>query len=208
MAPLLGPACIEGNDVCSLLVLTHGERGDCLLPGGCGDLGAIRAAEMQRAAEFFRARLRLWTFSDVQSDVVTTWSAEAGGHDALLSRIESVIAAERPTIIYTFDPYHGSSCHAAHRAVGELVIKALMRAGSTAARLMFVETLVQNGFVFSSATPEASSIPGNWQYLIDDVEIHTSQFTPEQVEALRRTPAEQRRVWLATTPAQKYSCGR
>ncbi len=196
VAPLLGRGCIERTDVCSLLVMTHGER---------GGPGALRAAEMQRAAEFFRAHLTLWTFSDVMVDVAQTWSSEAGGREALLSRIQSVIAAERPTIIYTFDPYHGSTCHPAHRTIGELVIEAAARTGL---RMFFVETVVHDGYVFSSATPDALSISGGWEYLIRDLEIHASQFTPEQVETLRRTPEEQQRVWISTAPAQKYNCGR
>lgn len=207
IAPLLGRGC-QGSDVCSLLVMTRGERGDCMLPGGCGgDLGAVRAVEMQRAAELFRVHLTLWTLSDVMVDVAETWSSEAGGREALLSRIASVIVAERPTIIYTFDPYHGSTCHPAHRAVGELVIEAADRL-KPIPHLVFVETIVESGYTFSSATPEATSISGGWEYLIRDLEIHASQFTPEQVETLRRTPEEQRRVWLANAPAQKYSCGR
>lgn len=206
IAPILGPACVEGRDVCSMLVMTRGERGDCALPGGCGDLGAVRSAEMQSAADLFRAHLTLWTFGDVMSDVIGTWSAEAGGRDALISRIQSLITAERPTIIYTFDPNHGSSCHPAHRAVGELVIEAAARL-NPAPRIMFVETVIQGSFVFSSATPDASWRSGGWEYLIRDVLIHASQFTPEQMDALRRTPAEQQGVWLATAPAQKYSCG-
>ena len=69
----------------------------------------------------------LWSFSDVGGDVSKAWSTEAGGHDVLLERINSVIAGESPTIIYTFDPNHGSSCHPAHRAVGALVIEAVAR---------------------------------------------------------------------------------
>src|SRR5213080_4843714 len=58
VAPLLGRACIENGADCSLLVMTRGERGDCLFPGGCGgDLAAVRSAEMSRAALLFRARL-------------------------------------------------------------------------------------------------------------------------------------------------------
>jgi LmbE family N-acetylglucosaminyl deacetylase len=206
LAPILGQSCMEGSDVCSMLVMTRGERGDCALPGGCGDLGALRSSEMQKAAVLFHAHLALWTFSDVMSDVAATWSTEASGRAALISRIESLITAERPTIIYTFDPNHGSSCHPAHRAVGELVIAAVGKL-KPAPRLVFVETIIQPGYVFASATPDARWLSGDWSYLIRDVQIHASQFKPEEVETLRRTPPEQRRVWLSTAPAQKYNCG-
>ena len=201
VAPLLGRSCAEGSGRCSLLVMTRGEAG--------GD-PVVRAAEMQRASELFHASLTLWDLSDVGGDVVQIWSTEAGGHDALLQRINSLIADEQPTIIYTFDPNHGSSCHPAHRAVGALVIEAIARLPN-APRLLLVETTVEflpNDFIFGSATPDAMVIDATltWHYLVEDVEAHGSQFTREQVEALRNLPAAERRVWLATAPAQKYSC--
>src|SRR6266849_9084057 len=69
IAPLLGASCVDGAARCSLLVMTQGEQGSCVLPGGCADLGAIRTAEMQRAAKLFHASLTLWNFSDALGDV-------------------------------------------------------------------------------------------------------------------------------------------
>jgi len=204
VAPILGKSCVEGTDRCSLLVMTRGEEG--------GD-PIVRSGEMQRAADFFNAHLDLWALSDVGIDVDATWSAESGSHEALLEHIASVINAQNPTVIYTFDPSHGSTCHPAHRAVGALVIEEVARLGLTASRVLLVETTVDflpNDFVFHSATPDAIAIDATqtWHYLVDDVATHASQFTEEQIEALRHTPAEQRRVFLATVPAQKYSCDR
>jgi LmbE family N-acetylglucosaminyl deacetylase len=202
VAPLLGTSCVEGTGRCSLLVMTRGEEG--------GDPG-IRSGEMERAAALFRAHLDLWTLSDVGADVDAIWSAESGGHDALLTRIESIFSSEKPTVVYTFDPDHGSTCHPAHRAVGALVIEAIGLLGSAAPRLLLVETTVdflQDDFVFHSATPDAMGIDATqtWHYLVDDVATHASQFTMGQIEALRNTPADQRRVYLSNVPAQKYSC--
>lgn len=204
VAPLLGRSCVEQHERCALLVMTRGESGGDVL---------VRSLEMQRAADFLGSRLTLWSFSDVGTDVDATWSAEAGGHDALINRIQSIIAAETPTVIYTFDPNHGSTCHAAHRAIGALVIEAVARLALTSPRLMFVETMVDflpNDFVFYSATADAIVVDAadRWSYLVGDVALHASQFTPQQIEALRNTPGEQRRVFLANVPAQKYSCGR
>jgi len=203
VSPLLGRSCVEAGDACSILVMTRGEGG--------GD-PAVRTIEMQRAAALFHAHLNQWDFADVGVDVENVWSAQAGGHDALLDRIASLITAESPTIIYTFDPNHGSSCHTAHRAVGSLVIEALARLGSAAPPLWFVETVVTflpDDFVFATASSDAMSFiaTSTWHYLVDDVATHASQFSAAQVEALRNTPQDERRVWLATVPAQKYSCG-
>jgi len=204
VTPLLGTSCVEGTGRCSLLVMTRGEGG--------GD-PAVRTGEMERAAALFHAHLDLWALSDVGTDVDTIWSAESGGNDALLAHIESIIDSENPTVIYTFDPNHGSTCHPAHRAVGALVNEAVARLGSASPPLLLVETTVDflpDDFVFHSATPEAIAIDATqtWHYLVDDVATHASQFTIGQIEALRKTPAEQRRVFLATAPAQKYSCDR
>jgi len=204
VAPLLGTSCVEGTGRCSLLVMTRG--------GWVGD-PVIRAGEMERAAALFRAHLDLWTLSDIGADVDAIWSAESGGHDALVARIESIINSEKPTVVYTFDPNHGSTCHPAHRAVGVLVTEAIERSGSAAPRLLLVETTVDflpDDFVFHSATPDAIGIDATqtWHYLVDDVATHASQFTTRQIEALRNTPAGQRHVYLSNVPAQKYSCDR
>jgi len=198
VAPLLG------GHTTSLIVMTRGEGG--------GD-PSVRSAEMHRAADLFHADLELWDFADVMSDVDAVWSNEAGGHDALVSRIAAAIAAENPSVVYTFDPNHGSSCHPAHREVGALVIEALARLGPAAPRVMFVETIITylpDGFAFSAATNDAIAVDAraSWHYFVDDVAAHASQFTSAQVEALRNISDDQRKVFLATAPAQKYSCGK
>lgn len=198
VAPLLG------GHPSSLIVMTRGEEG--------GDPN-VRSAEMQRAADLFHADLQLWDFADVMNDVDGVWSAEAGGHDALVNRIAAAIAAENPSVVYTFDPNHGSSCHPAHREIGALVIEALPRLGPAAPRLMFVETIITylpNGFAFSPAADDAIAVDAraSWHYFVDDVATHASQFTSAQVEALRDISDDQRKVFLASAPSQKYSCGK
>src|SRR5689334_7682364 len=64
-APLLSRLCLDEGLQCSFLVFTRGEKGACLLPGGCRpDLGTVRAAEMARAAKLFHAGLTLWSLPD------------------------------------------------------------------------------------------------------------------------------------------------
>jgi len=206
IAPLLGRDCVENGADCSLLVMTRGERGDCFLPGGCGDLGVRRTAEMSQAAALLHGRLTQWSYPDVLSDVDSEWSRVAGGHQALVESIALVIAATAPTTIYTFDPSHGSTCHAAHRALGALVMEA-----APAKHIEFVETVVDflpDAFAFHAATPDASAVDATltWHYLVDDVATHASQFTSGQIESLRRLPDEQRRVWLATKPSGNEDC--
>jgi LmbE family N-acetylglucosaminyl deacetylase len=197
VAPILGRSCVDGRDACSMIVMTRGENG--------GD-PAIRTAEMQRAADLFRAHLDLWNFADVMAGVDAAWSEQAGGHDALVNQLAAAIARDNPTVIYTFDPNHGSSCHPAHREVGALVIQA-----AAGRRVMFVETTItylSEGFAFGSATPDAIAIDARvtWHFLVDDIAIHASQFTSAQVDALRNIPDSERSVFLATAPAQQSIC--
>ena len=179
------------------------------MPEGCGDLGATRTAEMAQAAGLFRAQLTLWSFPDISVDVDAAWSAEAGSRGALIDRIASVITSAAPTVIYTFDPGHGSTCHPAHRAVGALVLEAASR---TSTHVAMVETGVEffgDAITFRSIATNAAALDATatWDYLVRDVAIHASQFTPGQVESLRRTPAEQRRVWLQEVPSTLRPCG-
>src|SRR5438128_3354296 len=186
-----------------MLVFTHGERGDCSIPSGCGSsLGDLRAVEMQTAANFFHSHLTLWDLPDVMENVAATW-----GGETLVPQIRAVITAERPSVVYTFDPTHGSTCHPAHRAVAALVIEAIARMGSTAPRLVLVETAVAfqgTGFVFSNASPDAESrdVGADWDYLVKDAEIHASQFTAQQIDALQQTSIDQQRVWLMNNVSQ------
>lgn len=190
IAPLLGRECVERGATCTLLVLTQGEGGGS---------AAVRAAEMQRAADMLHATLTLWTFSDVMTEVDATWSSEAGGHEALVARIAQEIAIVSPAVVYTFDPRHGSTCHPAHRALGELVIEALARTAPPP--LFLVETAVGfegSGFTFRSAVAQPIVIDASaqWSYLVRDAELHASQFSAAQIESLKNIPAEQRHVYL------------
>ncbi len=184
LAPLLGRDCVERGARCSLLVLTQGEAGAS---------AAVRAAEMQSAAEMLHATLTLWTFSDVMADVDATWSSEAGGRAALVARIATEIEAAAPASVYTFDPRHGSTCHPAHRAVGALVIEA-MALPTSPPPLFLVETT--RTFGSAVAVPIVIDASVHWSYLVRDAQLHASQFPAAEVEALANVPPEQRRVYL------------
>src|ERR1051326_3895808 len=144
-APILGAYCRVMSE-CTLLVMTHGENGPCVLASGCGtDLAATRASELTAAAALLHTSLILWTLPDVMSDVVNQW----GGHDTLVGRIAGVIEDVRPTAILTFDPAHGTTCHPAHRAVGSAVAEA---AGDRKAYFLETRAALDDGrYVLSRA---------------------------------------------------------
>jgi len=196
IAPIFGPTCAERGNDCTLIVLTNGSP--------------QRAVEFQRSAAALHALAIQWDLPDVFD--VTQW----GDRAALVSTLASTIVAESPTVIYTFDPRHGSSCHPAHREAGQLTLDAVATLGDRAPPVMLVETLILRDaasqiVAFAPATALSSSIDAtlNWHYLVDDAAIHESQFSPEQIEILRSIPLAERRVWLlpAGAPAgQIASC--
>jgi LmbE family N-acetylglucosaminyl deacetylase len=188
IAPLLARRCIRGGASCAILVMTTGNA------AGLGDL---RIVEMARSAQLLHLRLTQWTFSDVLNDVGAVWAAEAGGRATLIRRIGEAIAAEQPDLILTLDPRHGTTCHPAHREIGQLVLE------TGAPNVFLIETaarFVGSGFVLSNASPSHASVYAandDWQYAVRVAAIHATQFTPDQAESLRTLPAEQQRVWFA-----------
>jgi LmbE family N-acetylglucosaminyl deacetylase len=182
-APLLGARCGITAE-CTLLVMTHGENGPCVLPAGCGpDLAATRSAELTAAAAFLQSRLELWTLPDVMSDVVEQW----GGHDALVQRMAEAIDGVRPTAILTFDPAHGTTCHPAHRAVGAAVVEA---AGERDVYFIETRATVDAGrYMLSRAIDRASTtlmfdVAASWHFMVDDMRVHASQFTETAIESV------------------------
>ena len=60
--------------------------------------------------------------------------------------------------------------------------------------------------------PQAIDPGSNWDFIVHDVEIHASQFTPAQVESLRNFAGDQRRVYIRDAPplqstAYTFNCG-
>jgi LmbE family N-acetylglucosaminyl deacetylase len=194
IAPIFGPACVERGNDCAIVILTNGSP--------------ERAVEAQRAAVALHTGLIQWDLPDVFD--VSQW----GDRAALVKKLASTIAAEAPTVIYTFDSRHGSSCHPAHREAGQLTREAVSALGPNAPAVVLVETLIVRDSAsqivgFAPATPSASPIDATstWHYLVDDAAIHESQFSAAQIELLRAIPLEQRRVWVlpAGAPASQIA---
>lgn len=216
-APLLARLCGEEGRRCSFLVLTRGGRGRCLLPGGCApSVAAVRGGEMRRAARLFGAQLTQWDLPDggaAADGSAPAWDNHAGGHAALLARLSTLVAAAAPDIVLAFDPRHGSTCHADHRAAGQLVVEALAQLDPAPALYLLESRLVVREAPFAvgfrSAAPAAAgtfAFDGNgvlpstgkpaWEALLQDLAIHRSQYDGRWLRALRAVPAAQRAVYL------------
>jgi len=227
-APWLAPLCRVRGASCVFLVATRGEAGTCALPEGCTpDLATVRSREMESSAAFYGATLRQWNLPDGSSPSPTgvrrVWAETAGGEEGLVARLAAEIATVAPDWVLTFDPRHGSTGHADHRALGELVAEALegLPAGTAspgphlwrlASRALFEEGKFV-GFVAPEAdgkTSEASrwlaydsavpAGPDPWVALVDTARRHPSQFPPETLAALGEVPPERRRVLVRDDP--------
>ena len=203
-APLLGALCAEGGGTCSFLVLTKGEGGTCGLPVCSPDLGSIREQEMLASAALFRARVIQWTLPDVMNDVASAWAPR----DPLIDRIAAAITSERPGVVITFEPAHGTTCHGAHRETGRLVIEAVARLGEAGPPLYLLETVASldpTAYRFASGAAPAMVFDASpyWQFIIDAASAHQSQFSAAQLEALRATPVTERKVWIARASAAR-----
>lgn len=194
LSPLLGPKCVEEHAQCTLLVLTRGEGGECRLPGGCGDLGRIRSEEMAAAGVLLRANVIQWSIPNVLNPEAV-WPAD------VRQRIAEVIAAIRPDVVYTFDPNHGSTCHPEHRLAAKLTIEA---AGATPV------VMVESTLALTPAATNATGIDAErtWDWIVEDLETHRSQFAPEDIVPIATLPIEHRRMWImdaAKAPQAEYT---
>jgi LmbE family N-acetylglucosaminyl deacetylase len=207
-APLLSRLCLDEKLRCYFLVFTRGEKGDCFLPGGCRDLGAIRAAEMARAAQLFHAGLTLWSLPDsgaAPDGSAGSWDAAAGSHAALLASLQGVITRTRADLVLTFDPRHGTSCHPDHRAVGGLVREATAAMSKPPVTYLLESRLVEQGspvtihfLPAASAAAGVFAFDGNpaWKMTNADVQAHASQFDARLRRAVSRVPTAERAVFL------------
>jgi LmbE family N-acetylglucosaminyl deacetylase len=218
IAPIFGKLCVEdsGNN-CEFLVLTKGENGHCLLPGGCNpDLATVRTAEMADAAAIFQASLVQGALVDVgaypgnASDVLYVWYQQAGGEANLVNAVKNVITAFQADTIFTVHPDIGVYCHGAHLAAGELTLAAVDDLGFDTTKVWLVTEQhhvaldesgdpLWAGYKGSFGTnPAEIAWDGNdyWDYLVDNRAAHPSQFDPASLPYYEATPSTERSVFI------------
>ncbi len=225
VAPILGAGCVDGNQSCALLVLTRGEAGNCKRPAVCGgaDLGSVRARELNASAALFGAGVEAWDLGDGTGrdarSVIDAWSLRSGGTEVLRERMVDAMRRWSPSVVYTFDPRHGSTCHPDHIATAALVLVAAADLGQAAPEVRLVASTFDFRFAPSrigyrpvvndpavvrvDATAELASLGGEaWGYVVRVLEAHASQFTDDEVAGFRGATADQRGVyWLSATAA-------
>lgn len=221
VAPILAADCVDGELTCGLLVLTRGEAGTCKRPALCADeaLPDVRSRELAASAALFGAGVEAWDLGDGTGGdamaVIDAWSARSGGADALLARMVDALGRWSPSVVYTFDARHGTTCHPDHRATAGLLVAAAADLGETAPEVRLVESMLDSsippGIGFRVATDDAAvvrvdattvlpSIGGEaWEYAVRVLEVHRTQYTDDEVAALGAATPEQRPVyWLGS----------
>jgi LmbE family N-acetylglucosaminyl deacetylase len=206
IAPLLALYCREQRASCTMLILTRGERGPCLLAGGCHeDLASVRSDEAAAAAQYFNANLILLTLPDGGGVTPPPWA----NAESAIGTVAGEIAATNPDAIFTFDPRHGTTCHPDHRATASLVLDAVARLAHPP-QVYFLETRLHIdaspfGMRFARATSSNAVLrfdaSARWSAIIDDMKRHPSQFDDAWLNAVEQIPIAYRAVYIAPAPA-------
>ncbi|HET7436498.1 MAG TPA: PIG-L family deacetylase [Thermoanaerobaculia bacterium] len=211
VAPLLAKWCIDDHARCSFLVLTRGEAGDCLLPNGCHpDLATVRSAEAAAATQYFHADSILLTLPNESAFGLPDWRESSSGRPDVVAQVAALIEAVHPALILTFDPRHGTTCHAEHMETGAIALEAVERLSFTPdvylleTRLSF--TSEPFGIGFDRADVAAQRFDANqmlpftgraaWEEVTSDMDRHPSQFNAEWIAAVAATPASDRAVYI------------
>lgn len=219
VAPLLGAACLDRGAHCSFLVATQGEAGSCALASCTPDLGSFRASEMRAAAALYGGELVQWNLGDstgtTPDAVAANWARARGGNEALIAEVRDAITAARPDVVVTFDPRHGTTCHADHRAIAALTLLALRELGAAAppawlAEVRFHIASDERSIGFVAAVPgdaatqsfdaEQTQIHATgenaWRFMLTAMGTHASQFPAPKLAAFEAAPSTERSIVL------------
>jgi LmbE family N-acetylglucosaminyl deacetylase len=138
LAPILAEACIDRGARCHFVVASEANSGGCLMTIGLKDFpecSRLRRREMENSAAQFGGTVEFLGLDDLfyafnqtgMERTIAEWSEASGGRDALIGRFETILREQRPRIVFTLDPRHGSSCHPSHRATANLLLEARER---------------------------------------------------------------------------------
>jgi LmbE family N-acetylglucosaminyl deacetylase len=120
------------------VVASEGHSYGCVITIGLKDAEECsrrRRVEMARSAALFGGTAEFFGWEDFfygfnqkgMDKTLADWASAAGGREALVARWAKVLEQQKPSIVFTLDPRHGSTCHPGHRANASLVIEAINR---------------------------------------------------------------------------------
>ncbi|HOX46172.1 MAG TPA: PIG-L family deacetylase [Myxococcota bacterium] len=137
--PLLARAALVHGNPVYLLVLTHGDGGECGLSRGCEpDLATVRGEELKRAAAFYKAELqheRFWNAPlpvssfPAREEIWRRWQAQGDP----VKVVAEAVRRYRPDLVLTFDPHRGATGHPEHQLAARVATRGLRMAADPGA---------------------------------------------------------------------------
>ncbi len=119
--PILARASLYYHNPVYMLVLNHGDGGECNLPEGCEpDLATVRNKELKEVAKLYHAELQNEDYYNAalpvksfpkRHEIAEIWRKHK---DPVLVCAEA-IRRFKPTVILTFGPNHGATGHPEHQ---------------------------------------------------------------------------------------------
>ncbi|MGH9421592.1 MAG: PIG-L family deacetylase [Thermoanaerobaculia bacterium] len=211
-APLLGKWCREEHARCAFLIMTRGEGGTCLRSDGClPDIASIRSAEAGAASQYFGATSILLTYPNTAGVATPDWRSPSGDRPDAVTAVAHYIEAFHPSLILTFDPRHGTTCHPDHMETGAIVLDAV-KLLTYEPEVDLLETRVTFAFDplvihfapalaglqrFDANQLLASTQTPAWTEITRDMERHPSQFDGSWLAAIQNVPSADRAVYVA-----------
>ena len=211
-APLLGKWCREEHARCAFLILTRGEGGTCLRADGCHpDIASVRSAEAGSASQYFGASSILLTYPNTAGVDKPDWRSPSGDRPDVVTAVAHYIEAFHPSLVLTFDPRHGTTCHPDHMETGAIVLDAV-KLLPYEPELYLLETRVTFAFDplvirFAPAIAGLQRFDANviltstqtsaWSEILHDMERHPSQFDESWLAAIQNVPSAERAVYFA-----------
>lgn len=130
-----------GNPI-HMMVLTHGDGGECCLPEGCEpDLATVRGEELKEVARLYGATLEHYYYWNAplptesfpkRHEIGRKWVEENG--DPTI-KIAKTIRTFKPDILLTFSPLHGFTGHPEHQLTSRFATSAVRLAAKNDADL-------------------------------------------------------------------------
>jgi LmbE family N-acetylglucosaminyl deacetylase len=119
-----------GNPL-AMIILTHGEGGECYLKTGCNpDVGTVRGQEMEKVADryrallvherFFNAPLPVSSFPK-RHEIFEIWKK----YKDPVAFVADAIRRFRPDLLITFDPHNGATGHPEHQLTSRVATAAV-----------------------------------------------------------------------------------
>ncbi len=135
---VLARSSIHYGNPTHMVLMTHGDGGECCRPQGCEpDLATVRAGEMAKVAALYRAGLTHERFFNAplpvesfpkRHELFEIWKM----HRDPVGHLVEEIRKFRPDLVLTFEPTYGGTGHPEHQLTSRLATTAVRAAADPA----------------------------------------------------------------------------